>query len=107
MSGNAIYAPDYIQVVRRDEKVWHFLQPSQIIYSPSPLDSDFFTVREKQYGLTKAKMALEFRLIAGGTPGLYLADMKHKKYFYCGESWNDVHAKLLELGIGRSHPMGY
>ena len=100
----SICAPAHIQVVRRTAELWYFLQPSQVIYSPTVLDSDFFTCREQQYGLSKAKITLEFRLINGGIPGLYLADMKHKRYFYCGDSWERVRAHLRELGIGRTHP---
>ena len=99
------YTPAHIQIVERENKQWYFLQPSRIVSlgSHSP-DSDFFTCREQQYGLTKAKIALEFRLLTGGAPGLYIADMKEKLYYYCGDSWDGVRAKLLELGIGRVHP---
>lgn len=99
------YTPAHIQIVERENRLWYFLQPSRIVSSGSHSpDSDFFTCRERRYGLTKAKIALEFRLLTGGVPGLYIADMQEKLYYYCGESWDDVRAKLLEIGIGRVHP---
>jgi hypothetical protein len=102
------YTPEHLQIVERDEEQWYFLQPSRIV-SPCEriLDSDFFTCRERKYGLTKAKMALEFRLLTGGKLGYYLADMKRKRYYYCGEQWEGVRSQLLELGIGKVHPLNF
>ena len=97
-----IAIPAYIQVVCREETEWHFCLPKRIIYAPVPHDTDFFTCREKQYGLTKAKIVLELRLLTGGKLGWYLVDMKHKQYYYCGEDWEDVRIQLQAMEIGRS-----
>ena len=105
MNNNKVYTPEHIQVVERLDEEWSFLQPNRVVPPcERVLDTNFFTCREHQYGLTKGKLVLEFRLLTGGKLGYYLADMKTKLYYYCGESWDDVRAKLLEIGIGRVHP---
>lgn len=106
MSNTPVYTPAYVQIVHKKNGSWYFLKPGRIVYTDEILDTDFFTKREKQYDLTKLKIAVKFHRITGGNPGFYLADMKHKKYFYCGKVFDDVRSKLLELGIGRIHPMG-
>ncbi len=35
------------------------------------------------------------------TLGYYLVNLAERKYYYCGETWEDVKAKFLDLGIGR------
>ncbi|MBN3945464.1 MAG: hypothetical protein HWQ38_02790 [Nostoc sp. NMS7] len=54
--------------------------------------------------MTKIKVLVELFRINGGRPGLYLADIRDKKYYYCGQDWEEVKAKLRELGIGRDEP---
>ena len=51
------------------------------------------------------KVANQLRLINNGKEGFYIADIKDKKYYYCGTEWEDVKNKLRELGIGRDDPM--
>jgi hypothetical protein len=55
--------------------------------------------------LTKIKVLVELFRINGGKHGLYLADIRDKKYYYCGLDLEDVKAKLRSLGIGRDDPM--
>ena len=100
----SVYIPSYLRIVRRTERQWRFTVPKRIVLSRQVEDTDFLVARERQYGLTKGKLVLEFRLLTGGKLGYYLADMKRKLYYYCGESWDDVRAKLSEIGIGRVHP---
>nr|WP_306296913.1 hypothetical protein [Nostoc sp. TCL26-01] len=42
--------------------------------------------------------------INGGNAGYYLANLRDKKYYYCGDNWEDVKTKLEELGIGKDEP---
>ena len=99
--GTSVAIPAYLQIVHRDWTGWHFRQPRKIIYAPTRHDSDFFTCRETHYGLTKARIVLEFKLLTGGKLGWYLADMKNKTYYFCGADWEDVRAQVRALGIGR------
>ncbi|MEL6882523.1 MAG: hypothetical protein AAFP09_18515 [Cyanobacteria bacterium J06607_10] len=73
--GDALYMPAYFIDVRRVEKEWWFSVPKRIFSGRDgayeTVDSDFFTCREERYGLTKAKIALEFRLLTGGAVGYY------------------------------------
>ncbi|MHC5860321.1 hypothetical protein [Nostoc sp.] len=48
---------------------------------------------------------VELFRVNGGKSGFYLANIQGKKYFYCGQKWEDVKAKLRSLGIGRDDPM--
>jgi hypothetical protein len=47
------------------------------------------------------KVAREFFKINGGKEGYYLANILDKKYYYCGQSPQDVKNRLIELGIGK------
>lgn len=105
---DSFYMPAYFLDVRRVEKEWWFPVPKRIFSirdsGDKPVDSDFFTCREEHYGLTKAKLVLEFRLLTGGALGYYLADMKRKRYYFCGPDVGGVREQLLALGIGRRDP---
>lgn len=57
---------------------------------------------ERQYGLTEEQVIIELLGINGGKPGYYLANLRDKKYYYCGLLWSDVKTTLQELGIGRT-----
>ncbi|NJL91562.1 MAG: hypothetical protein HC916_18600 [Coleofasciculaceae cyanobacterium SM2_1_6] len=59
----------------------------------------------KRFGFTTKKMMTELFRINGGRLGYYLANLRDKKYYYCGEEEDSVKAKLLELGIGKIDPM--
>ncbi|AHJ28613.1 hypothetical protein NSP_22810 [Nodularia spumigena CCY9414] len=54
--------------------------------------------------MTKIKVLVELFRVNGGKAGLYLADIRDKKYYYCGQKWEDVKGLLRELGIGRDEP---
>ena len=56
------------------------------------------------YGISKEQIITELFRVNGGKLGYYLADLRHKRYYYCGQDWEDVRATLLQLGIGRSDP---
>lgn len=60
---------------------------------------------ERQYGLTEEQVIIELLGINGGEPGYYLANLRNKKYYYCGLLWSDVKTTLQELGIGRADPL--
>ncbi len=60
---------------------------------------------ELLYGISKQEVAVNLRKINGGEAGYYLADLRNKKYYYCGTEPEGVRAKLRSLGIGRDDPM--
>lgn len=55
----------------------------------------------EDFGITKRVLLLELKYINGGQPGYYVANVKDKKYYYCGEQWSDVKDTFFSLGIGR------
>lgn len=101
-----VVTPAHIQIVHRIEKGWGFTQPKRVVHAPAGVvhDSDFYTCRERQYGLTKGRIELELTLLNGGKVGWYIADMKDKLYYYCGLEFEDVKAKLVELGLRPPEP---
>ena len=99
-----IIHPTYYLVVRRDASTWYF-QVGEPFYNPTPIayPSKIPTICEA-YHTTKVKVAVElFRLQAGKT-GYYLANVRDKKYYYCGLEFDDVKVTLQSLGIGRDAP---
>lgn len=59
---------------------------------------------ENLFGTTKPKVVTELFRINGGRLGYYLANLIDNKYYYCGETEEDLKKKFIELGIGRSEP---
>jgi hypothetical protein len=102
MNNSHVYvaAPVYFRVVRREGTKWHFLI-GESFYNPLNLTSlsldDLFAL----HSTDMRKAARELFKINGGEEGFYLADIMHKRYYYCGNTTKDVKAKLIELGIGR------
>jgi len=37
--------------------------------------------------------------------GYYLANLRERKYYYCGLNWEDIRTTLQSLGIGRADPL--
>lgn len=98
-----VFCPIYYQIVRRQDERWFFHQGGKIIYNPSGFEVKFKNL-EEQYGLTKQKIVLELYLINGGNSGYYLANLKERKYYYCGNQSSGIKKTLFNLGIGRPEP---
>lgn len=94
--------PVEFQVIRRAGNEWKF-KVCEVFYNPTGTQLDMKNI-EKAYGLTKSKIAIACFRINGGKPGYYLANMKDKQYYYCGEEKESVKEKLRSLGIGRADP---
>lgn len=60
---------------------------------------------ERQFGLTEQQVVIELFRINGGKPGYYLANLRDRKYYYCGLEWEDIKTTLQNLGIGRADPV--
>lgn len=97
----SIIHPLHFQIIRREGTTWYFKSGS-IFYNkdnqPIP-EHD----RERLFGLTKNQIVTQLFRLQGGKAGYYLADLKAKKYYYCGD-WDSVKDLLRSLGIGRDEP---
>jgi 3'-phosphoadenosine 5'-phosphosulfate sulfotransferase len=83
-----------------ERSYWHF-RNGKTFYNPLNLpDGDI----EFMFGTTKKKVVIELFKINGGKAGYYLADLRSKKYYYCGQDWDSIKVQLRSLGIGREDP---
>lgn len=104
MSTNStIIHPDYIYIVERKIGGWS-IKKGKPFYQPLPAAIDLQNF-ELLYEISKQQLAIKLFRINGGKAGYYLADLRHKKYYYCGLSFEDVRVTLLRLGIGRVDPI--
>ncbi len=60
---------------------------------------------ELLYGISKQQVVVELFRINGGKAGYYLANLRRKQYYYCGEDWESIRVTLRSLGIGRDDPI--
>jgi hypothetical protein len=99
---STIIHPDYIYIVERKTGRW-WIKKGKPFYQalPAALDLKNF---ELLYGISKQQLAIELFRINGGSSGYYLAELRHKKYYYCGLNFEDIKVTLLKLGIGRVDP---
>jgi len=97
-----IIYPIYFLPVERKGTTWYF-EYGEVFYNHHNTPVPEYD-RERLFGLTRKIMIVELFRVAGGKAGYYLANMRDKKYYYCGPNWEDVGLKLKELGIGRDEP---
>ncbi len=99
----SVYLPDYYRVFERVVGGW-LMKPCRFFfrYRQTADDDDLKLL----YDISPQQVAIELFRLNGGVSGYYLADLRtNKKYYYCGQSPEDVKLKLLELGIGRVDPV--
>ncbi|BAZ71244.1 hypothetical protein NIES4106_60410 (plasmid) [Fischerella sp. NIES-4106] len=104
INSDTIIRPVYYRIIERRGKVWAFKEgePFVNLFNAPDLDmEDLFAL----FDTSMQKIAAELRRINGAKQGYYMANILDKKYYYCGTEWEDVKAKLRELGIGRADPM--
>ncbi|MBE9106224.1 hypothetical protein IQ229_15155 [Nostoc cf. edaphicum LEGE 07299] len=98
-----MHAPIHLQIYEREGTKW-FFHGGEVFYNargiPTDLDSTL-----KENGLTRMNVVAELFRINGGKSGFYIANVRDKKYYYCGQGWENVKAQLRSLGIGRDDPM--
>ena len=58
------------------------------------------------YGISEQSAVFELFRINGGKTGYYLANLRDKKYYYCGLGLESIKTTLQKLGIGKSDPIG-
>lgn len=96
--------PYYYRVYERKRTRWFVRDATRVFYNSTNQPLDLQNV-EQQFGLAVEQVVIELFRINGGKSGYYLANLQDKKYYYCGQGWEDIKHKLLELGIGRKDPM--
>ena len=102
MSEDDIIHPDYIRIIERTIDGWLFKR-GKMFYRTRQLAVDCEDY-ELLYGISKQQVAFELFHINAGKAGYYLADLRHKKYYYCGLEFKDIKMVLRSLGIGRADP---
>lgn len=100
---SVIIHPDHIRIVERKPGGWLF-KKGEMFYKHLPIAVDFQDF-ELLYGISKQQVVIELFRVNGGKSGYYLANLRDKKYYYCGLKWEDVRTTLQGLGIGRVDPV--
>ncbi|MGI2907353.1 hypothetical protein [Tolypothrix sp. VBCCA 56010] len=92
MSDTSIIHPDHIRIIEKKPQGWLFkaLKPF-VTYRQVDDINDI----EKLYGITKQQVTVELFRINGGKLGFYIADLRHKQYYYCGTEAEMIRPKLL------------
>lgn len=94
-----IIHPGYYFIFRRKPYSWVCFY-SKVFYNPKGKDTGFEETLTR-YGLTKEHVFLELFKINAGKLGYYIANVRNRKYYYCGTEKIDIKVKFLSLGIGR------
>ena len=94
-----IIYPYYFRILERQADGWA-LTGMQIFYNHDDRTYNLDDIWA-DYGITKQKLIIELFREFEGKLGYYLADLKHKKYYYCGLTDKDIQETLYSIGIGR------
>lgn len=84
--------PHYWQVYRHEGDKWYHRPPAR---SEQPLPERI----EAMFGLTPQEVVNSLFKVNNGWQGFYIANLKERKYFYCGLDWEDVVNKFEALGV--------
>ncbi|WGV27065.1 hypothetical protein [Halotia branconii] len=103
MSDTTVFLPDYYRIFERRTGEW-FLKTVRLIHKELPFSVDLRDFK-LLYGITDEQIGIELFRINGGKSGYYLANLRHKRFYYCGTGTEGVKTKLRSLGIGREDPM--
>ncbi|MCC5636301.1 hypothetical protein LC593_10615 [Nostoc sp. CHAB 5844] len=98
-----IITPDFYWIFCHRDQEW-FLYPNKVVYRTHPIYLDFNDT-ELMYGLTKLDIVGGLTSAANNADGYYLANLRKREYYYCGDKPENVVALLQEFGIGRVDPM--
>ncbi len=91
--------PYHYKVYKRKTTRWFTQDASRVFYNSTNVPLDLVNV-EQQFGLTDKQVVIELFRINGGRTGFYLANLRDRKYYYCGLDWESVKTTLYNLGIG-------
>jgi hypothetical protein len=98
-----LVTPYHYRIYECSGSRWFVFDAARVFYNSTNRPINLVDV-EQEFGLTSQQVVIELFRINGGTAGYYLANLKDKKYYYCGLDWEDVKRQLLTLGIGREEP---
>ncbi|RUS94951.1 hypothetical protein DSM106972_092020 [Dulcicalothrix desertica PCC 7102] len=101
INDTTVVLPDYIRIIEHKPSGWLF-KAMKPFSTYKNVDINNF---ELLYGINKQQILIELFRTSGGKLGYYIADLRRKKYYYCGAEAEMVKQKLLEIGIGRVDPM--
>lgn len=103
---SSLIHPLHYQVVRREGTTWYFQSGGKVFYNPRnvPVSLEPEDLLHR-FGLTMGAVTIELFRLNGGRAGYYLANLRGKKYYYCGANWDDVQAVFLMLGVGKKDPV--
>lgn len=99
-----IVHPLYYQVYQLEGTRWFVLEKGRVFYNPTNTPVQLEHI-EGQFGLTESQVVTGLFRISGGKPGYYLANLRDRRYYYCGPNFEDVRTTLQSLGIGRADPL--
>ena len=98
----SVFFPSYFRIYEKNSDRWYVL-PGQKFFSQSNLSLEQGKL-EARYGMTISEIVQQFFALARGRSGFYLADLKHRQFYFCGQSADDVRHTLWQLGITRPDP---
>lgn len=68
----------------RAETEWRVIKRGRLFYKKLPIASVDMNDLKLMYGISEQQIVIELFRINGGKVGFYLADLRHKQYYYCG-----------------------
>lgn len=98
---DTIIYPSYFRILECRSGKWSIKNTDIFVGKPNPKDNDISSL----FGITEQQLIIELFRINGGKSGFYLANLRDKKYYYCGLTRDGLKVQLRSLGIGRDDPM--
>lgn len=95
-----IIYPSHYRILECKLGRWFIREPKLFHGNESTIHQNIQTV----YGLSERQVVINLFRLNGGKSGFYLANLRDRKFYYCGEAWEDIKTQLLNLGIGRADP---
>ncbi len=101
MDDYTIIYPSHFRIFECRSGRWFIKNTDVFIGSNSVKDDDIASL----FSITEQQVVINLFRIDGGKSGFYLANLRDKKYYYCGENREGIKSQLRELGIGREDPI--
>ncbi|MCC5667826.1 hypothetical protein LC653_29095 [Nostoc sp. CHAB 5784] len=101
MDNVTIIYPSYFRIFECRSGRWFIKNTDAFIGTNSIKNNDIASL----FGISEQQVVIDLFRINGGKSGFYLANLKHKTYYYCGQSREDIKTQLRSLGIGCEDPM--
>ena len=102
MANTNIVYPSHYRVLECKGGRWS-IKNVEVFYGSASRVSDHNDITSL-YGITEQAVVIELFRINGGKTGYYLANLRDRKYYYCGLDLESIKTALQSLGIGRADP---